>query len=88
MVVLLSPDSMKSEWVRGEIEYALGSRNYEGRLIPVLVRPTREIPWILREFQILQADDPAKVSGVIANALKGRKKRYWERARERYIQKL
>src|SRR3990172_3346322 len=58
MVVLLSPDSMKSEWVRGEIQYALGSRNYEGRVFSVLVRPTADIPWILSKFQILRADDP------------------------------
>ena len=73
MVVLLSPDSMKSEWVRSEIQYALGSRNYERRLFPVLVRPTQEIPWILSKFQILRADDPAKVGDAIATALRGGK---------------
>ncbi len=34
MVVLLSPDSMKSEWVRHDIEYALGTAQFKGRLIP------------------------------------------------------
>ena len=67
MVVLLSPDSMKSEWVRREIEYALGNRNYEGRLFPVLVRPAREIPWILRDLQTLRKD-AAKAGGAIAKA--------------------
>ena len=74
MVVLLSPDSMKSEWVRGEIQYALGSRNYEGRLFPVLVRPTRGIPWILRKFGILRAENgPQAISERIATALSTQK---------------
>ena len=69
MVVLLSPDSMKSEWVRGEIQYALGSRNYEGRLFTVLVRPAQEIPLILRELQVRTAGGPARVGDAIATAL-------------------
>ena len=76
MVVLLSPDSMKSEWVRREIEFALGDQNYKGRLFPVLVRPAQRIPGILREIQeglreleMLPAGDPAKVGDAIATAL-------------------
>jgi hypothetical protein len=56
MIVLLSPEGVKSEWVRREIEYAIGSRKYEGRLIPVLVRPTSDIPWVLRHFHVVRAD--------------------------------
>ena len=71
MVVLLSPDSIKSEWVRREIEYAIGDRNYEGRVFPVVVRPTDEVPWILRKFQILRANNnPAEISKRIATALR------------------
>jgi hypothetical protein len=51
MVVLISPDAMKSEGVRREIQFALASPNYAGRLIPVVVRPTKEMPWILRRIQ-------------------------------------
>jgi hypothetical protein len=70
MIVLLSPDSMKSEWVRREIDYALGDRNYEGRVFPVVVRPTEEVPWILRKFQVLRAkNNPAEISKLIATAL-------------------
>jgi hypothetical protein len=53
MVVLLSPDAVKSEWIRREVEYALGSANYAGRLIPIVVRPTKEIPWILRKLKLV-----------------------------------
>jgi hypothetical protein len=71
MVVLVSPDSMRSEYVRHEIEYALGDPNYEGRVFPVQVRPTEDIPWILRRFKSFDArQSAAKVSESIANALK------------------
>ena len=75
MVVLLSPDSMKSEWVRREIQYALGNPRYEGRVFPVLVRPTAGIPWILRKFGFLRAENgPEAISKRIATALS--KQRY------------
>lgn len=53
MVVLLSPDSVRFENLRHELEYALGDPSFEGRVFPVLVRPTKGIPWILRKFKIL-----------------------------------
>ncbi|HEV2381699.1 MAG TPA: toll/interleukin-1 receptor domain-containing protein [Terriglobia bacterium] len=71
MVVLLSPDSAKSELVRRDIEYALSNLNYAERLFPVLVRPTEDFPWILHNFHILRANNnPAEVSRRIASALK------------------
>jgi hypothetical protein len=71
MIVLVSPDSMRSSNVRREIEYALGDLNYERRLFPVQVRPTDDIPWILRRFKIFDSkQSPAKISASIANALK------------------
>ena len=70
MVVLLSPDSVSSDWVRREIEYALGDPNYAGRLFPVLVRPTEDVPWILRKLEILHAkDNAAEISKRIASVL-------------------
>src|SRR6266487_333029 len=50
MVVLLSPNSVKSEWVLHELQYALSTPHYKGRVIPVVVRPTKDIPWILKRF--------------------------------------
>ena len=55
MIVLLSPASVKSPWVLSEIEYALSARQFRGRLIPVLIKPTREIPWILQKLQFIRA---------------------------------
>ena len=50
MIVLLSPDYVASQLGKREIEYALTRPRFENRVFPVLVRPTREVPWILREF--------------------------------------
>ncbi len=70
MVVLVSPDSVHSDHVRREIEYALGNAKYEGRLFPVQVRPTDDVPWILRKFKIVDGKhSAARVSESIANAL-------------------
>jgi len=71
MVVLVSPEAMRSEWVKYEIEYALGNRNYEGRLFPVQVRPTASMPWILSRFKIFHAKQGvSKIGQAIAGALK------------------
>lgn len=73
MVVLLTPATMESPWVKKEIEYALGSKNYSNRLIPVIVGdpakiPTSDIPWILHKFRwfdITDSDiDPPKVKEI------------------------
>jgi hypothetical protein len=55
MIVLVTPESMRSEWVRQEINFALGSSKYAGRVIPVLVKPTDEIPWILQKLKSVRA---------------------------------
>jgi hypothetical protein len=71
MVVLISPASMESKYVRNEIQYALGDLNYEHRIFPVLVHETPDIPWILSRFETLKANrGAAKISDAIADALK------------------
>jgi|SRR5580704_14616355 hypothetical protein len=71
MVVLISPDSMKSQTVRQEIDYALGSPQYKGRLIPVVVKATSEIPWILKKFPSVSiGGNVPKAIGEIAGYLK------------------
>jgi len=54
MVVLISPQAMKSSWVLREIEFALGMPQYRGRLIPVIIKPTAEMPWILKKFPMVR----------------------------------
>jgi hypothetical protein len=83
VVVLLSPDSVASEWVRREIEFTISSPRFNGRLIPVLVRPTPEVPWILEELpQWVEADNPAAAAKKIVGLLKERKTVARARARE------
>ncbi|HLZ11331.1 MAG TPA: toll/interleukin-1 receptor domain-containing protein [Candidatus Acidoferrum sp.] len=71
MVVLLSPDSVKSEYLKREVEFALGDSKFEGRIFPVVVRPTKDVPWILRTLRVLDAKQgPNRVAASIADALK------------------
>jgi hypothetical protein len=71
VVVLLSPASVKSDWVRHEIEFALSSPQFRDRLIPVIVRPTDDIPWILRKQQIIRATkDTDETARRIASVLR------------------
>jgi hypothetical protein len=58
MVVLLTPESSRSPWMRKEIEYALGNEAFKQRLIPVIVGspdtfPVENIPWILRRMKTI-----------------------------------
>ena len=63
MVVLLTPGPMSPE-VKRNIEYALGSKNYSNRLIPVVVGdakdfPTTVIPWIVRRMPRFELKTPS-----------------------------
>jgi len=73
MIVLLSPDATKSQWVNKEIEYALSTPRFEGRLFPVMVKPTDEdeVPWILRHLGIIKTRDPDMATREVVRALKG-----------------
>jgi hypothetical protein len=58
MVVLLTPDAVRSQAVRREIDYALGKKSFDRRLIPVLIGspenfPEDSIPWILRRLKMI-----------------------------------
>jgi len=68
MIVLLSPDSAKSDWVRSEIEYALSSPQFRGRVIPLLIKPTEDVPWILHKLHFIRAtkDVDETISRVVA----------------------
>ena len=68
MIVLLSPDSAKSDWVRSEIEYALSWPQFRGRVIPVLIKPTEDVPWILHKLHFIRAtkDADETISRVVA----------------------
>ncbi|MEX5215806.1 MAG: toll/interleukin-1 receptor domain-containing protein [Nitrospiraceae bacterium] len=69
VVVLISPDAMESRSVSHEIEYALGAKHLRGRLIPVVVRPTKQAPWILNTLQTVRYQDADKTSRHIVDLL-------------------
>lgn len=76
MVVLLTPHSINSPYVRREMEYALGSRNYSNRLIPVVVEgtanlPKGQVPWIVRQMPSFQLDRRGTAVQPIADAIRG-----------------
>ena len=52
-VVVLSPNAVKSEWVRRELLFALNERRYQDRIAPVLLRNCniRRLSWTLSSFQ-------------------------------------
>jgi len=65
MVVLLSPKSVVSPWVQKEIEHAVTSRRFNGRLIPVMLHKTARYPWILKKLRVEPFD-----AAVIARRLR------------------
>ena len=63
MVVLLTPNSIRSPHVKAEMAYALGSKSYSNRLIPVAVGgreqlPQSEIPWMVRKLHWVDLPNP------------------------------
>ncbi len=60
LVVLLSPEAAQSPNLTYEVGYAVGSERFANRVIPVMVRPTSEMPWILERFGIIPGGTGAK----------------------------
>lgn len=61
MVVLVTPHAFESGWLKEQIQYALTSEHYRGRLIPVFLGQDSDIPsdmpWILRRM------NPVRIEG-------------------------
>jgi TIR domain len=77
MLVLLTPGAMESDWLRQEIEFAIGSRKYEGRVFAIFVGSSadmgKDMPWILRKlryFHVESAKELGKVAKEIALSLR------------------
>lgn len=58
MVVLLTPSTLNSTMVRREIEYALSSKRFKGRLVPVLIGSepfsAQNLPWIFSHLNVIR----------------------------------
>ena len=77
MVVLLSPAAAKSEWVRRDVTFAIGNAQYEWRLIPVSLRPAKDVPSILSNLpSVLLADDIQSTAALIAERIRHPVKRF------------
>jgi TIR domain-containing protein len=69
MVVFISPEAIESRSVSREIEYALGAKHLRGRLIPVILRPAKDAPWILDSLQPVRYDSPDRTGKRIVKLL-------------------
>jgi hypothetical protein len=75
IVVLLTPRSVESEWVRWEIGYALSSKRFESRLIPVVIGDERgawlsKAPWVLKKLHMVTSSTAARASKQVADILR------------------
>ena len=70
MVVLYSRGYSQSRWSQSELSFALGEKAYENRVIPVLVSPVEQEPWVFRHLSTLRFEsDPAQLASKIHAAL-------------------
>jgi hypothetical protein len=54
MVVLLSPDSVKSPLLQNEIAYALKRTRFKNKVVPVITGKIESYPWILRQMKPIE----------------------------------
>lgn len=54
-LLILSPNSVKSMWVKRELLFALQQNHYENRIIPLLLRPCdhERLSWTLSLFEFV-----------------------------------
>ena len=67
MVVLFTPESLDSKWIKWNIGFALGNISYDHRLVPVLIGdPNRfsqenlPFPWIFQHLKVVNIPDQGK----------------------------
>ena len=54
-LIMLSPESVKSMWVKREFMYALRKERFNDRIIPLICEPCdfEDLSWVLPDFQIV-----------------------------------
>lgn len=54
-LIVLTPNSVRSQWVKRELLFALNEGRYNERIIPVLRKPCKysRLSWTLPEFQLV-----------------------------------
>jgi hypothetical protein len=55
LVVILSPKTVKSMWVKRELSYALTQKRFENKIVPILYRKCdyEKLHWTLAGFQMV-----------------------------------
>lgn len=68
MLILLTPKALESDRLRQDIEFALGSNTYEGRVFSVFVgaKKQSDTPWILQRLPHRQVKSAADFDDVVA----------------------
>lgn len=69
MLILVTPGAMQSDSLRNDIDYALSSKKFRGRLMSVIVGPvgsdTEDVPWILLKQPHKQVESATGFSEVV-----------------------
>ena len=66
-VVLLSPAAVGSPYVGEAIKLALVAERLEGRVIPVVLDPSTQMPWILQTMQPIASKRNARTAAELIN---------------------
>ena len=59
LLLVLSPNAIRSPWVKRELLYALEQRRYNEKIIPLLYKPCKyaRLSWTLSGFQMIDFTD-------------------------------
>ena len=68
MVVLLTPHFLQAPNIQYDISYALGNRDYKGRVVSVIAAspdqlPRDEIPWVLNKLPMINLTETGREEG-------------------------
>lgn len=57
MVVVLSKNAIKSKWVKREVTFAITAKQYDDRIVPLLVEKCKpgKLVWVLEQIQWIDA---------------------------------
>jgi TIR domain len=75
-LIILSPNAVKSVWVKRELMYALQPKRYKGRIIPVYFRDCKHelLSWTLAELQFIDFRKDFEAGAEVLLKLWGTKK--------------
>lgn len=65
-MVILSPQSVASMWVKRELSYALQKNRFENKIVPIIHQPSdyEELSWTLSSFQMVDLTQNAQAGYV------------------------